>query len=822
MLAALLPGLYVGGCFLALVAALRRWLDPPPWRVALAMLALVLAVLAPVLFGGQLLLPLDNLRGRAPFAGLPAPAVHGNYLQGDLVTLVAPAQARVRAALDSGLWPLWNPLVGTGVPLLGDPQAQAFQPLQLLALPFDLTTAAGVVAALRLLAAMLFTFLLLHRQGTGEGAAFFGGLAWGLGGFLMLWLGWPLANVGALLPLAMWAVARALDRGGRRDLAALAGAVLSLALAGHPETGLEAAALLGVFALARTRRMACHGEPRVARRHLLRAGAAAAIGVLLALPVCVPAARAAARSERAAELLARRTAPAGSVHVAAPAWERDWSTFAIGRLAPLIAPNAFGNNRFADYWGPENSNEDGSGFVGSATTLLALLGLGTALGRRRSVRYPQERLLQLVAALSLGLLVLPSALRPWLDRLPLALQSTTYYHRLLLPWSFALVCLAAYQLDRTANGEGRRWPALAVAAGLAALVVAASLFHPPLPQVDTLDVLRLGWLRWHLRFLAATAAVVAIGGGRWWVPPGAAALVAAELLLAHAPANPPMPPALGFPRLPVLAFLATRPEAQRLLGVDGALPPNLAAVYGLADARAYDPMEPAACATTHAALAAVDAAALAAAGTPLRARVAALGVRHLLAPPGTPAPPGFRKVFADATATVLEAPAAPLLQLHTAGSTFGEATSTKAMPLHAGSGREIARERGDAAPGIRVNGEAAVPRLGGSAARSWLVASPARVHLVLRDRGGADNAPHELGSTLCQDGGWRVLGDGRPLRAVGAPFLAAALPAGMGSVELLYRPPGFLAGCLLAACGAAVLLLVSMAPPRVLPLHPHR
>ena len=59
-----LPGLYVGGCVLALALAVRRWLgEPLPWRAALATLFLVLAVFHPVLFRGQLLLPLDNLRG---------------------------------------------------------------------------------------------------------------------------------------------------------------------------------------------------------------------------------------------------------------------------------------------------------------------------------------------------------------------------------------------------------------------------------------------------------------------------------------------------------------------------------------------------------------------------------------------------------------------------------------------------------------------------------------------------------------------------------------------------------------------------------------
>ncbi len=41
----------------------------------------------------------------------------------------------------------------------------------------------------------------------------------------------------------------------------------------------------------------------------------------------------------------------------------------------MVAPNTFGNSRYAHYWGPGNSNEDASGFVGTAALLAALLAL---------------------------------------------------------------------------------------------------------------------------------------------------------------------------------------------------------------------------------------------------------------------------------------------------------------------------------------------------------------------------------------------------------------------------------------------------------------
>ena len=42
-----------------------------------------------------------------------------------------------------GEWPLWNDLAGAGMPLLGDPQSQTFEPLVLAALPLPLPAAVG-------------------------------------------------------------------------------------------------------------------------------------------------------------------------------------------------------------------------------------------------------------------------------------------------------------------------------------------------------------------------------------------------------------------------------------------------------------------------------------------------------------------------------------------------------------------------------------------------------------------------------------------------------------------------------------------------------
>ena len=91
-------------------------------------------------------------------------------------------------------------------------------------------------------------------------------------------------------------------------------------------------------------------------------------------------------------------------------------------------------------------------------------------------------------------------------------------------------------------------------------------------------------------------------------------------------------------------------------------------------------------------------------------------------------------------------------------------------------------------------------------------AQAAGAQLEIEHQGAARLSAHTvlpeerlLASSLYQDGGWRVLADGKllPSCVTNGPFVGGWLPAGARRIELLYRPPGLLAGALAAALGAA-------------------
>jgi hypothetical protein len=733
----LLPGVWFGLLALLLDRALRRWYDRMPVWVLGAFLLTLVPLFGPVLWGGRLLLPLDGLRGEAPFRQLLPTDPHGNPLQGDLLQLVTPSLAAVREEYGAGRWPLWNPRVGAGMPLLSDPQAQAAAPLVLFATPLPVWRAAGVTAALRVWIALVFGFLSLRRQGLHPGPALAGAFSFGLGGFLLLWLGWPLANTAALLPFLFYGLVRCDQEGRRRDGLLLAVATFSLLSAGHPETIAYALVLAFVFLADRVWR-----RPAGRRRTLLLAtGFALALGAAAAAPFLLPTFRYLPQTLRAARLADPRSA--------LPTPEGGRGGGVAARLLPVAAPNAYGNSRFLYYWGRRNTNEDASGFAGTATLLLVLL----ALGARR--RLPQEGVLLVAGALALLLLALSPG--PGVLRLALIVNFTFAY-------------VSACGLERWRSGEGPRLALLLAGAVLAGLLAWGYLAHPDPGDPGRLAVLRFGWLRWQLRFLVATVLLLLAGRGRRWMPPLVGGLIACELLLAHGPANPPAPKRLLFPTSTAVQFLVDHLGPDRMAALGPAFPPALPSLYGLADARIYNPMAPRRYLQSTAPITDRFRGEIPEWGHPENPLYRLLGVRYLLLDSAAACPPPLATAWSDPTAVICEV-ADPLPRLFV--------------------------------PGESEPGRPAAP-----------VESPEEDHLTARFPAGP--AGRLLAGSLYQDGGWRVVAAGRRLPTVEAfgPFVAARLPGGAVRVDLLYRPPGFLPGTLLAALALALGTLRWCPPPR--------
>jgi hypothetical protein len=784
----LLPGVYLFFVALLLDRALSRWFDPLPGRVRAVFAVLLLVLFGEVLFGGGLLLPLDSLRSVVPFEQLAPPEQPGNFLQSDLLYQITPTLLSVRRAFGAGEWPLWEPGVASGMPLLADPQSQVLQPLVFLAAPFPTVRAAAVIAALRVLVALVFTFLFLARQGLGRGPSLLGSLAYGLGGFVLLWVGWPLANAAALLPVVLYALARCDSTRNRRDFLLLGIALWALLLAGQPEVIVYALALSGAFLLSRLRRRA----PGRRLALLLPCGAAAALAVAAAAPALAPTAFYLPQTERNQAIAVVRSGASWAAlrdQVTTAEGRERWAKRVIERLVPTAAPNAWGNNRYGAYWGSTAINQDAGGFVGSAALLLAFLSL---FARRR---FPAEGPMRGAALCGLLAVAQPPALSPLLLSIPVVGSTAIHANqRVMFVVGFSIAYLAACMAERLARGERkeiRRGAVLGIGIGLAALVTWAYLAHPDPMDPGRLAGFRHAWLAGQLAVLTATVLAVTLFPprvGHQALPVVLAALTAVELLAAHSPANPPMPRRLAYPATPPLAFLLGQPGAaggtERMAALGPAMPPNLASAYGLADIRVYNPMAPSLYEQALGPVLEPPDGGLPRLRRPDHPLYDLLGVRWLLTAPMpemSPLPPPMRLAFRHEAGWVWERPGA-LQRIFLAATPDGWPPAAPA-----GSRLEVTR----IAP-AHLQARAAL------AERRLAVAS------------------------LYQDGGWHLLTRGKPRETITAagPFVAAWLTPEAGAafdLDLLYRPRGFLGGSLAAAFALTLAGLWWVPPPPLAP-----
>ncbi len=787
-LTAHLTGLYLTLLAFLLALALRRWWDPVPIRVWGVFGVIVIILFGSSLFLGGVLLPADILAWLRIPEEMRTPA-EGNPLQLDLVTQVVPLQAEVRRALDAGTWPAWNADVGAGMPLLADPTAQVFQPLVFVGLPLPLSQAIVVTAGLKVLIALVFFFLLMRRQGLSEGAALFGSLAYGLGGFLMLWLNWPLATPAALLPLVLYALAMTDDRGTPRDFGLLVAALFMLLVAGHPETILHVAIVGGLFAGSRLARRS--GRERPERLRLVaRWVGAGAIAFGLAAPALVPAARYVPQSLRHAlaetrkqEIMAQ--GPLGGWRN--PGERRTSAASLRKRFVSIVAPNAFGDDRFESYWGEGNINEDGTGFAGGAVLLAALLAF--VPGARR---FPAERLFLGAAMASLAVAIRLPGVQWLLVELPVLDQSVSGHRRLLMVLAFSLSYLGACTVERWRSGEGapRRWMVAAGAILLLTLIAWCYRGSPPPAAAQDVESLRAVWFHVELAAVALTG-IVLMSGVKVWRLGALAVLVAAELLLVHGPANPGLPRNRFYPVTPAVAFLQQHAEGSRIAGLEEQLLPNAASVYGLADLRASNPLKPQLYVDTIAPVSLKPYSTEHTLAFEEHPIYQLLGVRWIVTPHRFRVTHGLKQVFHDSSTRIFERKRVlPILFLPESAEVPGAVPWTDWIARN---------EHFD----VRA---LVLPAPGTPAA--WSASRPDESTLeILRQQPARFSARANLAegrllaTSIYQDLGWHLLVDGRPHPTLVAngPFLAAWLPAGTHRLEAIYRSPGLIPGLMLAA-----------------------
>jgi hypothetical protein len=265
----------------------------------------------------------------------------------------------------AGQWPLWNPLLGNGAPLLANMQSAAWYPPNLLFLLIPTEHALTLSILLHLLLAGLAMFFYTRHLAFTPFGATVSALAFMFSGYLIGRTQFPaMIHSAAWYPLLLWLADRLACRRQGRDALRLAIVLALQVLAGHAQLWFYGLWLVGAYVLFRA-------WPKITLP-LMLAGLAVLLALLLAAGQLLPTAEYVTQSPRAS----------GAERYFALTY-----SFWPWRLITLIAPDFFGHPAQANYWGYANYWED-HGYLGVLPFIFGLIAVWQWLtGRNRATPF---------------------------------------------------------------------------------------------------------------------------------------------------------------------------------------------------------------------------------------------------------------------------------------------------------------------------------------------------------------------------------------------------------------------------------------------------
>jgi hypothetical protein len=594
-----LTWLYVGVLYGVCVWLLRRAQVALPRRVAVLFFVLVLLFLWRPLTQDVTIIPADVIELTPPWSEVRAPGRPpvdkyqvSNLNLHDLTMQVIPWTHQVRESWRRLEVPLWNAAAGSGHPLLANGQSTPLSPFHLLTLPLSLNHAQSAEAAMRLLVALVLTFLFCRTRYS-LFASVVAAVVYAFSTWMTTWLQFPIASASAFLPGVLLAIEKLLDGVTRRRFLIATLMFAATVLSGHPETVFHVgliAAPFGVWVALVEKRLPVTGgqlpwplrpgdqalatgngqraTPRPATGHrspatrLLAIAAASAVAALIASPFLVPFAEAVLRSQRFAEVRAVRD-------ITPP-----FSDFFSAVL--LLQPRFFGHLPIERPWGP-TTLESICGFAG-VLAIASTIAAAIFIVLRRRFR-ERETLYVLAAICSLAIILGWPYITPFFHAM--AGLAPPMRMRLGVCWFTAI--LIAPVIDWTRRGS--RVPLL-----LGTLAVSATMFWflrtVPFPSPSHRITAILSLLPSMAVLLALTIPRVHFQA--------AALLTIVELWAAIAYWHPVLPSRELYPRTPLVTALqglqARESAPFRILGTGGQLYPNVTAMWGMEDVRVHDPM----------------------------------------------------------------------------------------------------------------------------------------------------------------------------------------------------------------------------------------
>lgn len=542
------------------------------------LLIAILAIVFPGVFlrgeiatGADLLFKLPPWKASAP----PGWKDAQNPIVADVVSAFHPFYVHTRASLDQGEWPLWNPAICAGAPLMANCQSAVFYPPRLLHAFLEIPTATSIYTILKLWLCGMTAFLCGRGMGLGRGAARFLSLAWMLTSYNQFWAMWPLPDVSAWLPVLFVGVELAFSGRTRRAFAAIAAGGSLIVLAGHPETAFTMSFDLGIYAVLRAVLERRWG------RMLYRPLGVMALGWGVALLVTM------------VQWLPFLEYLLNSYTFLERHKETFWTQLLPNTAVCLFVPRFYGAEADLNFWGDLDGNR-----YGIYPGITVWIGAALLLARRRELGADGRRILALVlAAGSAFFFTFNAPGFQWLHQLPGLVSVRQSYH--IGFGLFGLAVLGAWGIEHwlahPARLRGLAWT-LAVLLPASAMAYAAWNFYAGIIRLEQVGTYVQGKVLVTACAALATVLLSALRASRFrpsWIMLLLTAVLTGDLLAAGWGLNPTLPRGYAYPDRPIFAYLRAQGTPVRIepgRGIGAA--PGVASAFGVQEWMGYDGIYP--------------------------------------------------------------------------------------------------------------------------------------------------------------------------------------------------------------------------------------
>lgn len=506
--------------------------------------------------------------------GLTAGVPFKNSLLSDIPAVIMPWKELGIDLWLQGIIPLWNPFVGTGLPLAANFQSGIFYPFNLVFIL--LTKIMGIhgflsawniyILSIPVLTAY-FSYLFLRQKKVGVEGAVFAGIAFSLSTSMIGWLEY--GNMGhsiLWLPLMLYFADKIINENRLNFLPLLSISLALSILAGYPQLSIFSLITLALFSF-----FAIIIDIKQNKKRLKLAGlitTAVIIGIGLSSVQILPS----------VELL-KYSARSSDPFIIS----QNYGFLQVKHLLTLFAPDLFGNPASGNYFGGLTYNDFGL-YVGIITLLFAFL--APLFQRERGVRF-----FILMALLSL-FLSLENPLSRLVYTMRLPGLSGSIASRWLFIFDFSLCMLGGYGLDQIIKNKDKKgiFKKCFLVFSVFFLIL---IFIWLIVFAQNLSVSKRNLILPSIIFLASSLTLflyltkIVPEKFKKIFPILIILLVSFELVRQAVKFNPFSPKEYFFPKTEVTDFLIKNTEKQRIIG---SIPASMNMPYRLYSPEAYEPM----------------------------------------------------------------------------------------------------------------------------------------------------------------------------------------------------------------------------------------